>query len=374
MSIKPSYRFALIDSRYTVSGDGLIDIVDSWDGVERWWRQRKSQTEILIGYIGYEQGYKFIEAPRNSILWQKKPDSLTMPPVYFGRFRRTVRQRTKPPAVTKQALLKNSQLINQRSYQNMFATVQRHLRAGDIYQANIAARLNGLATTTPIESFWQIFGRQPVSYGAYIQTPEFSIASGSPELFLRIQGASIETRPMKGTCPRGQTRAQDDKLKQDLLHSIKEQAELDMIIDVHRNDLAKTCKPGSVRVIRRREFVPFTTVWQAQARISAERQRQFSPLDTITTCFPAGSVTGAPKLRAMEIIHELEPVPRQVYCGAIGYIKATGDAEFNVAIRTAILKNQQLYYYAGGGITIGSTATAEWQELLNKKTVITTNE
>ncbi len=175
---------------------------------------------------------------------------------------------------------------------------------------------------------------------------------------------------MKGTQPRGRTVAEDSRRRHHLLTSEKERAELDMIIDVHRNDLAHTARPGSVRVIRRRELIPYRTVWQAQARVQARLQRGYSPLDLLATCFPAGSVTGAPKLRAMEIIHQLEPTPRHVYCGAIGYLTARGDMEFNVAIRTGILQNNTFYYYVGGGITLDSTLTKEWAETFAKAAII----
>lgn len=366
MVAKSDYRFSLIDPRYTVTGEGLVEVMCSWSDVERWWRRPKSRNEILIGYIGYEQGYRFVEAPQTSVVWQAKPDVMCLPPVFFGRFRRARKDSTIPPRQIINAPLKLKSTLDQRTYAHLFATVQRHLRIGDIYQANVAYRLNAPYLGSAADAFWQLFDRQPVPYGAIIETPQFGIAADSPELFLRLAGQKVETRPMKGTRPRGRTTTLDVRAKTDLQNSSKEQAELAMIVDVHRNDLARTCLPGSVRVKRRRELLPYSTVWQAQARIVGQRHRGYSPLDTITTCFPAGSVTGAPKLRAMEIIHQLERYPRQVYCGAIGYIAAGGDAEFNVAIRTAQICAQQLYYYVGSGITVGSNLVDEWGELKQK--------
>lgn len=366
MPSKTPYQFALVDQRHILSGEQLIGLIDSWAGVERWWRQRRHTSEILIGYISYEQGHHFIEAPKKSVLWRPHTDPLTLPPVLFGRFQRGVRYRLRlPPALPKPQLTRQ-QHITKSTYQTMFHQAQEHIRMGDIYQVNLSHRLQFTTPATPADLFWQMYAQQPTPYAAYIQLPNYSIVSSSPELFLQLKNNRVETRPMKGTRPRGHTPHQDNTVRQELLQSVKERAELDMIIDVHRNDLQRTAQTGSVRVTRRRELMPYQTVWQTQARITAQLKRGYSPLDLITTCFPAGSVTGAPKLRSMEIIHQLEQQPRHVYCGAIGYITGHGDMAFNVAIRTGIHHKRKLYYYVGSGITTDSDLTKEWQETLHK--------
>lgn len=369
MPNKDLYQFVLVDQRQLLGGDHLIDIIDSWEGVERWWQHRRHTQEILIGYISYEQGYQFIGAPSNSVVWRPKTDDLKLPPVLFGRFKRGTRYRLRLPTTAHaKPHFTRQQRISQTAYTRMFQSAQRHIRLGDIYQVNLSHRLE-LTTSAPLkpaELFWQMYVQQPTPYAGYIQLPNYAILSSSPELFLSLKDRRIETRPMKGTQPRGRTATQDQKLQNELLHSSKEQAELDMIIDVHRNDLQRTAQTGSVRVQRRRELIPYNTVWQAQARIVAKLNKSYSPLDLIRTTFPAGSITGAPKFRAMEIIHELEATPRHVYCGAMGYITAQGDMTFNVAIRTGIYHKSKLYYYVGGGITTDSVLKAEWAETLHK--------
>lgn len=367
MPNKDSYQFALVDQHQLLSGDQLIDLIDSWDGLERWWRNRRNTQEILIGYISYEQGYQFMDAPQSSVLWRKKLDQLTLPPVLFGRFRRGTRYHLRLPPTLPTPSLGTPQSMSQIAYKKIFRRAQQYIKLGDIYQVNLSHRLVfANPTIQPADLFWQMYAQQPTAYAGFIQLPDYAILSSSPELFLRVKDQQVETRPMKGTRPRGRTATQDQKLQRELLNSRKELAELDMIIDVHRNDLQRTAQTGSVRVQRRRELIPYHTVWQAQARIVAKLKKSYSPLDLIRTTFPAGSITGAPKLHAMEIIHELEAAPRHVYCGAMGYITARGDMSFNVAIRTGIHHRQKFYYYVGGGITTDSVLSAEWQETFNK--------
>lgn len=375
MDVKQPYQFALVDQRGGLIGEEFIDVIDSWDGVERWWRRQRGSSEILIGYIGYEKGFRFMEAPRQSRVWQTKKDQLNLPRVLFGRFGRGQRLRhqqikARQTQTRGQVALTLQRHINEVSYTNMFERAQQYIRQGDIYQVNLSHRLEFHTTAAPADLFWHVFSQQPTPYAAYIQLPDYAILSYSPELFLRVHDGRVETRPMKGTRPRGRTSAQDARLREELFTSVKERAELDMIIDVHRNDLNRTARTGSVRVVRRREIVPYNTVWQAQARIVSEMARGYSPLDVMQTCFSAGSITGAPKLRAMEIIHELESVPRHIYCGSIGYITSRGDMKFNVAIRTGVLHQQTLYYSVGGGITFDAHAKTEWVETLAKAKIM----
>lgn len=339
------YNAWLVSPQRTLVGDGLRNSLTSWSEVEQWYKTHHGRSQqCLIGYLGYD----------NSI--------------WFAVFDR-LRSVPTPGLLPKTSLTKPKIKLTGAKwpyYLKNYNRVIKHLQLGDIYQVNLAERLSGHYAGTALELFTYLYQQQPTKYSAFIETPNFSIASNSPELFLKGNTTTVETRPMKGTRPRGTTVHNDKKLRQELLSSAKEQAELNMIIDVHRNDLARTAKPGSVRVTKAREIIPFKTVWQAQARIQAKCDTRYSILDTIRQCFPAGSITGAPKLRAMEIINELEQYPRQVYCGAIGYIAASGKFEFNVAIRTAILQDQTVYYSVGSGITLDSKPEAEYQEILDK--------
>lgn len=413
---KSEYVFLAAQDDHWLVGTEPVAIIQDWESLQQY-----VGTHWLIGYIGYEEGYRFVDPKTDSVLHSPKSDELTLPNVYFGAFEEVatvqpdelVQQRSTHYAASPLSLQSN---ISDTEYQTAFHSILDHISAGDIYQANLSHRLQAAlpdSFSSPLDVFLHLYDRQPTMYSAYIQTPEFAITSLSPELFLRLHNTVLsdaakdamkktitnhaptmmaETRPMKGTRRRGATASEDNQLRDELLHSKKENAELDMIIDIHRNDLARTALPGSVNVIDRKHIQKLTTVWQAEAIIQSHIDPRFSTLDVIAQCFPAGSVTGAPKIRAMEILHELEPARRNIYTGAIGYIapgasiEATNsnlpnnqptqnsahcEAQFNVAIRTAIIKDRQLYYSVGGGIVFDSEYVAEYQESLIKANVIT---
>lgn len=370
MERNAAYRCWLVDPRQILAGDGLLDILDSWTAVERWWNNpKRNRDEYLVGYISYEQAVLWQNPPRHSVVRQPRRVAALLPAVWFARYQRLQASpvRALPLNASSFRRLQLHGATSSKRYRAMVRRAQRHIAIGDIYQVNLAQRLRFIAPAEPDQLFWQVFNTQPVPYAALLQTPQWSILSHSPELALRIApDRSIETWPMKGTAPRGHTPASDHKLLQALRTSAKERAELDMIIDVHRNDLHRICQTGSVKVLRRREAVTLNTVWQMQSRIKGKLQASVSPLTALQTLLPAGSVTGAPKLRATEIIRQLELHDRQVYCGAIGYISGRGAAQFNVAIRTSVLQNHRLTYYSGGGITRYAQAKAEWQEIITK--------
>jgi len=193
-----------------------------------------------------------------------------------------------------------------------------------------------------------------------------SILSASPERFLRVRGRVLETDPMKGTRPRGVTRTEDRRLKQALETSEKDRAELAMIVDLSRNDLARVCKAGTVRVAVARRLIPFARVHQAIAVVRGRLAEGCDRVDALEAAFPPGSVTGAPKVRAMEIIDELEGEGRGPYCGALGWFDEGGDMDLSVAIRTILLSGRRASYRVGGGITLGSDPHDEWRESLDK--------
>ncbi len=317
-----------------------------------------------------------------------------MPDVYFGWFQNYIAFNKKQQRLyivyknktfvseVKKALTKNfpnkaikqvgklKSNISKSTYNKLFNQVQQHIKIGDIYQANISHVLSGNFSGSEFELFKNVYKKQPNEYNAFIKSKHFSIISNSPELFLQVSKNIAETYPMKGTMPRGTTKLQDKNNKQALLNSKKDQAELDMITDMHRNDLYKTSKTGTVKVIKKRQLIPLKTVWQAIAKVQAEIDKKYTTLDVIENIFPAGSITGAPKIRAMEIIHKLEPVRRNVYTGCIGYLCSNGETKLNVAIRTAVIKNNKLYYNIGSGIVFDSTKQAEYQETLDKAKVL----
>ncbi|MBI4407682.1 MAG: anthranilate synthase component I family protein [Candidatus Kerfeldbacteria bacterium] len=335
-----SYQFALIDRTTARIGVGLQNIVRSWSELERWFHSKPASRQIAIGYISYEQQ------------------------IYFGIFESMQKIPLSKLIATSPFTCSKLRGLNFTTYRKNFNRIQRHLAIGDIYQANYCYRLTGQTNATPNQLLYHFVQRQPTPYTAFINTPDVQIISNSPELGLSIHDDLVESRPMKGTRPRG------TNTYQTLLHSAKDKAELDMIVDVVRNDLAQFAVPGSVVVKKRRQIVGYNTVWQAQAVIQARRPKSVSTLAVLKTILPFASVTGAPKLRAVQILKQLEPYKRGVYCGGIGYIAGKNRAEFNVAIRTATLSHGQLHYSVGGGITVDSDPKQEYQETLDKAAVL----
>ena len=206
----------------------------------------------------------------------------------------------------------------------------------------------------------------PSNYSAFLRYPELDILSTSPEHFVSLNNSLVESKPMKGTRPRGQDSIFDEVLFNELKNSSKDKAENLMIVDVVRNDLGKVCIPGSIKVENLFEIEKYEHVFQMITDIHAKLNDKYNNIDLLFSCFPGGSVTGAPKIRAMEIIDELEPVERNVYCGAIGYFGFNGNMKTSIPIRTMIIKNNKGYFHVGGGIVYDSSPSMEYQETLDK--------
>ena len=252
-------------------------------------------------------------------------------------------------------------------FRRAVAAARRAVLAGDIFQANISQRFDARVKGTPTGLFRRLATAQPAPYMTFVDVGGGrSILSASPERFLRVRGRVLETDPMKGTRPRGVTRTEDRRLKQALETSEKDRAELAMIVDLSRNDLARVCKAGTVRVVVARRLIPFARVHQAIAVVRGRLAGGCDRVDALEAAFPPGSVTGAPKVRAMEIIDELEDEGRGPYCGALGWFDEGGDMDLSVAIRTILLSGRSASYRVGGGITLGSDPHDEWRESLDK--------
>jgi len=249
--------------------------------------------------------------------------------------------------------------------------IKRYIYDGDVYQVNFSQRFECDYDAKPIALYhWQNH-YNPSGYAAYIDGGSFHIVSASPEMFITIADGVISTKPIKGTQPRmneTNLKAKQINVKNfdELLYSEKEQAELNMIIDLERNDLAKICKYGTRKVVQQRTIENYPTVFHAVATVAGQLRPTISFCDVLCAMFPGGSITGAPKIRSMEIIDETEPTARGVYTGSIGFIGIDGNACLNIAIRTIIIKNQMAFAQVGGGIVADSSATAEWQETLTK--------
>lgn len=243
---------------------------------------------------------------------------------------------------------------------------QRYIRAGDIYQVNLSQRL---ASPSPVRS-WDFYQRlsvvSPAPFSAYLDCGNFQLASSSPELFLRLSGPHIQTRPIKGTRPRSTDPDCDARLTYELQTSAKEMAELVMITDLLRNDLGRVCEYGSVLVPELVRLERYPQVQHLVSTIEGRLRPEVTHFAALAKCFPGGSITGAPKIRAMEIIDELEPVTRGPYTGCLGYLGFNRESQLSILIRTALCKSGSIYFHVGAGIVADSQAEAEYEETLAK--------
>ena len=244
--------------------------------------------------------------------------------------------------------------------------MQDHIRAGDCYQINLTQRFEARVQGDS----WQAYGRlrrtNPAPYSAYLDLPFAQVLSSSPERFLRLRGDRVETKPIKGTRPRAGDPARDAALAEDLVASAKDRAENVMIVDLLRNDLGKCCVPGSIRAEPLFAIESFASVHHLVSTVTGRLAPGRHAVDLIRACFPGGSITGAPKHRAMQIIEALEPQRRSIYCGCIGYLGFDGGMDLNIAIRTLLRVDENIYAWAGGGIVADSAVDAEYQESLDK--------
>lgn len=241
-----------------------------------------------------------------------------------------------------------------------------YIGAGDIFQANISQRFQSPLPFKPFDLYRLLRHKNPAPFSAYLQFPEFQVASSSPERFIELRGRHLQARPIKGTRPRGKTPKEDKEFKEELYYSTKDRAENVMIVDLERNDFGRIASYGSVHVEELYSVEEFATVFHLVSTITGELKEGLGAVDVIKNTFPGGSITGAPKIRAMEIIEELEPVKRNIYTGSIGYLDFRGDMDLNIVIRTFILKEGEAYFQVGGGIVADSVPEKEYQETLDK--------
>jgi len=243
---------------------------------------------------------------------------------------------------------------------------QRYIWSGDIYQVNLAQRLSAPLTTSPWNFFERLAEVSPAPFAAYLDCGDFSLASSSPELFLRLSGSHILTRPIKGTRPRAHDPVRDAQLTYELQTSPKEMAELVMITDLLRNDLGRVCEYGSVQVPELVRLERYAQVQHLVSTVEGRLRSDVTHFAAFASCFPGGSITGAPKIRAMEIIDELENVARGPYTGCIGYLGFNRESQLNITIRTAVCQGEQVHFHVGAGIVADSIAAAEYDETLAK--------
>ncbi len=243
---------------------------------------------------------------------------------------------------------------------------KEHIHNGDIYQANISQRFSCSINVDPADLYYILRQKNSAPFSAFLGFPGLKVGCSSPERFMFLKDRQVETRPIKGTRPRGRTKEEDNRYIKELQESLKDHAELNMIVDLERNDLGRFCKYGTVRVEEHAVIEKYAKVFHLVSTVTGLMQEGYSHIDIIKAAFPGGSITGAPKIRAMEIIDSLEPTARNIYTGSMGYISINGTMDLNIAIRTFIIKNKKFYYNVGGGIVEDSVPESEYLETLDK--------
>ncbi|MFT5701633.1 MAG: para-aminobenzoate synthetase component 1 [Desulforhopalus sp.] len=256
--------------------------------------------------------------------------------------------------------------FSQTAYEKSVQHVIDYIAAGDVYQVNIAQRFQVPFSGDSYTLFCHLFDKNPAPFFAYVQAGEHQIISTSPERFVLRSGNRIEARPIKGTCPRGKNEEEDQTLRQALAASSKDESELSMIVDLLRNDIGKVCAPFSVHVTEHKRIEAYQNVYHLVSIIEGELEQGNHTVDLIQATFPGGSITGCPKVRAMEIIDELESCRRHIYCGSIGYLSFHNTMDLSIAIRTATVARDTLSFSVGGGIVFDSIPSLEYEETLHK--------
>ena len=341
-----------------------------------------------LGYFGYELGRRFESLPdplrepyqaadmaigiynwsvikdnRSQIFYLCTQDSDAAPSAEYLQGIALETPALQPPF---SLLSEWQQNMLQDEYEQKVAKIKAYLRAGDCYQVNLAQRFCADYRGDEWQAYQILRNANNTPFSAFLRLPDCVILSISPERFLSVKGDVVQTKPIKGTRPRSLIPAQDKANIEELLHSEKDQAENLMIVDLLRNDLSKNCRPGSVEVPALFQIESFAAVHHLVSTVTGRLNEGCSAINLLQGAFPGGSITGAPKIRAMQIIDELEPHKRNIYCGSIGYIGINRDMDTSICIRTLLGEQGKLYCWAGGGIVFDSDPAAEYQESLDK--------
>jgi para-aminobenzoate synthetase component I len=326
-------------------------------------RRQMAPRERWVGYLSYDLGRWFEALPVTAA------DDLALPLFVFARHEITETPSPLTPAKAPPPGELAGSSLSQPQYLATIARAIDYIGAGDIFQVNLAQRLTVKTPIAPQDLYARIQHLHPAHYAALLDHGDFALVCNSPELFLAVHHEPssdgnpcirVITRPIKGTRPRL------PGMEEELRLSAKDAAELNMIIDLERNDLGRVCRTGSVRVTQPRVIETHPTVYHGAATVEGLLRPEVGLVELLRATFPGGSITGAPKIRAMQIIDELEPVQRGPYCGAIGYLDADGSMQFNIAIRTLICMPGVVYIPVGGGIVADSTPQSEYDETLTK--------
>ncbi|MES9831798.1 MAG: aminodeoxychorismate synthase component I [Candidatus Thiodiazotropha sp. DIVDIV] len=348
-----------------------------------------------IGYFGYDLGRRLERMPAIAEDIEQLPEmavgvydwSLVVDhqlqrswlvgqnPTRLEKFRRLMlgvgERSCKPKSTTPYRVLGEvCSNMTHAEYLESIKRIKRYILDGDCYQVNFAQRFSVAAEGDPWQAYKGLRQLNAAPFAAYLNTPQCKVMSSSPERFLELRDGIVETKPIKGTAPRGEDPIEDMMLAEMLKSSTKDQAENLMIVDLLRNDLGKVCANGTVKVPELFQLESFARVHHLVSKVRGELAEGEDALSLLRACFPGGSITGAPKLRSMEIIEELEPHRRGLYCGSIGYVSFTGDMDSNIAIRTMVHADGITRLYAGGGIVADSDPEAEYRETYHKASAL----
>ncbi|MFY7816956.1 MAG: aminodeoxychorismate synthase component I [Akkermansiaceae bacterium] len=361
----PAISLIAAEPEYLIQGN-LASMADQQRLREAWLNHQKESVDCgyplggLCGSIDYDGTFSFGHYPQMLIYQHEQQqwhevgrlssllqDSATYSPCQLGNFRAT---------------------MSREQFISAVERIREWIAAGDIYQVNLTQQFSACCDDDGSLAglYSQLRDRSPAPMAAWMKMAGREILSSSPETFLRISGRQVETRPIKGTRPRFANADEDRRSAYELQTSPKEISELVMITDLLRNDLGQVCDFGSVRVDEMLQLETFEQVFHLVSTVRGEIRDELDAIDVLAACFPGGSITGAPKKRACEIIKELEPVPRGLYCGAIGYLGYNQESQFNIAIRTLVRENGQLHYHVGAGIVADSVPAMEYEETLHK--------
>ncbi|ELC8442867.1 aminodeoxychorismate synthase component I [Clostridium perfringens] len=396
IGINPFKKF--ISKKDEIYIDGNLSYGDPFDKLDELIKKYKIDYESNIPFLGGAMGYFSYDIGR---VIEKMPESakedVSIPDSYFLfydnviifdlRNKKTyitalgikedseksikdIEEKIKQGKVEFNIVLdKKSEFISNFSreeYIDAVKQVKEYIKEGHTYIANLTQRFQCDYNSNPFDTYISLRSINKAPFSCYLNLEDFQIISSSPERFLKVFNNEVETRPIKGTRPRGINKIEDEKNREELLNSEKDKSELLMIVDLERNDLSKVCKPFSVKVTELFKLEEYSTVFHLVSTVIGELNNNVSSVKCIRECFPGGSITGAPKIRSMEIIEELEGIRRGIYTGAIGYFDLRGNCDFNIVIRTILTKDNKAYFGVGGGITIESDEEMEYEETLDK--------
>jgi para-aminobenzoate synthetase component 1 len=318
----------------------------------------KLENKVYIVSTGFPELDEKRRLKRAGLRLKEMKSRLSAPPPHITK------ENSASSRKTTEAVLKSN--FTPEGYMEAVNRVREYIAAGDVFQVNLSQRFETEMTVTPYELYRRLRQINPAPFAGYLNFDGVTVVSASPERFLRVDGDWVETRPIKGTRPRGKNSVEDAMLAQELLDSAKDRAENVMIVDLERNDLGRVCRYGTVKVTELAVLETFPTVFHLTSTVIGKLRPDKNRIDLLKAAFPGGSISGAPKVRAMEIIDELEPTRRSVYTGAIGYLSFGRNLDLNIVIRTFIIKGNKAYFQVGGGIIYDSDAEAEYQETLDK--------